>query len=455
MTIVIVISDLHMGSGPVDDFDPEIEKLFLKFLDEWKSRGDAVELVINGDFLDFVQAPPYDGASLRSSTSDGIPLCFREEHSIQKLEAIARDHGPALRALGDFLEHRSTNRVVVMPGNHDADFFWPRVQAEFRWRVCEDKAGVTERLLIWLQPVYRPDSCPQLWIEHGHQLDPVNSFYVNGRPCWSEKEPPILADKLNIPRLYECVGTRFLIQFLNRIDEQYPYVDNVKPFSRFLQIFGASAMVPGYAPLRAAVAMGSITKFLAKMLATNPRDVFSRQEDNTASAATAILRAYQASPPEKRERFLSETQARGFNLTRGITITLSNEASAEPFMSFLEDNLDLLDVIDREIVEGTLKLAAGFVAKESDDLKEHAFNVVSDPANSAECVIMGHTHEAVNEPYYINTGSWTRYYQVAAKERLRPWSLLRAKAWKSFPYKLHFAIAEPGASPVASFRSYN
>ena len=39
-----------------------------------------------------------------------------------------------------------------------------------------------------------------------------------------------------------------MILFLNDLDRDYPYVDNVKPFSRFLQLFGASALSPGLVP---------------------------------------------------------------------------------------------------------------------------------------------------------------------------------------------------------------
>ena len=138
MPALIVISDLHMGSGPVDDFEPEIEKHLVAFLEEWRARDDATELVINGDLLDFVQAPPYKGPGLRDKAKDGTPLCFTQDQSLQKLGAIHNDHKNGLQALGAFLAHRPENRVILLPGNHDADFYWPAVQEEFRKLVCSD-----------------------------------------------------------------------------------------------------------------------------------------------------------------------------------------------------------------------------------------------------------------------------------------------------------------------------
>jgi UDP-2,3-diacylglucosamine pyrophosphatase LpxH len=105
MPLLIVISDLHLGSGSIDDFEPEIENHFVAFLENLRALDDAVELVINGDLLDFVQAPPYKGPMLRDSTPDGTALCFTEDQSCQKLSAIFNDHQRAFAALGAFLAH--------------------------------------------------------------------------------------------------------------------------------------------------------------------------------------------------------------------------------------------------------------------------------------------------------------------------------------------------------------
>jgi hypothetical protein len=44
--------------------------------------------VINGDFLDSVQAPPLDGSDLQDVAPDGQRLCFTEGQSAAKLIAI-------------------------------------------------------------------------------------------------------------------------------------------------------------------------------------------------------------------------------------------------------------------------------------------------------------------------------------------------------------------------------
>src|SRR6202035_4882235 len=243
-----------------------------------------------------------------------------------------RDHHASFLALASFLRYNPRNRLVVMPGNHDADLFWPKVQSEFRTQLCKGSDELEQRLAIWLQPVYRPVGCSGLWSEHGHQYDAVNSFFIEGQPCWSVENPPIRSDEFGKERLYECLGTRFLIQFLNRLDADYPYVDNVKPFSRFLQIFGASALVPGFAPLRAAAAIRSFTSLLSKTAVSNPKAVLKRGGMDAPSIANNILLAFNSATQNKRREFLDELEARNFEVKGSVTIMLSNEAPAEEFM---------------------------------------------------------------------------------------------------------------------------
>src|SRR5258707_12423661 len=101
---LVTISDLHMSAPPLDDFDSEIEGKLGDFLSELGSHSEQVELVINGDFLDFVQAPPYEGDALESvSSAEGLSLCFTESQSLEKLQAIYKAHSAVFSALRNFL----------------------------------------------------------------------------------------------------------------------------------------------------------------------------------------------------------------------------------------------------------------------------------------------------------------------------------------------------------------
>jgi hypothetical protein len=67
---------------------------------------------------------------------------------------------------------------------------------------------------------------------------------------------------------------------------------------------------------------------------------------------------------------------------------------------------------------------------------------------------MGHTHERVENPKYINIGSWTRYYQFADDEKLKPWSLLKSQSYEYFPYQLNYVEIASGRSEAARLITY-
>ena len=167
---IIVVSDLHISSGKLDDFDSELEDHFVRFLeDDLASRPCPVELVINGDFLDFVQAPPYSGYGLQGQSAEKLPLCFTQDQSREKLAAIHAAHEPTFHALQKFLASKSNNALVVLPGNHDPDFFWSGVRDDFSEFVSGGDVSRAQRIRIYLERAYRPSLCPEVWIEHGQQ----------------------------------------------------------------------------------------------------------------------------------------------------------------------------------------------------------------------------------------------------------------------------------------------
>src|SRR5258706_1830715 len=173
---ILVISDLHLASGQLDDFDPEIEDALVEFLGQVSSERRETELVINGDFLDFVQAAPWQSQEFESETPAGLPLCFTESQSLQKLETILDAHSKTFAALSRLLKSENIQRLTILPGNHDADLFWPKVRAEITRCLVQEPERT--KLQFHLEQAYQPASRPDLWIEPGHQRDPCNSFDV-------------------------------------------------------------------------------------------------------------------------------------------------------------------------------------------------------------------------------------------------------------------------------------
>lgn len=442
---LIIISDLHIGAGPLDDCDAELEGHLVDFVSHLASRNDAIELIINGDFLDFAQAPPWQGSELESTGEDGTPLCFTEEQSHAKFLAIEKAHKPIFKVLRSFLSAKPDNLLTVLPGNHDADLFWDSVRSSFIESIAWHQS-FRDRIRIHLEQVYRPHGYPEVWIEHGHQYDPCNNFKHSETPCWSEKCPPVFSDLRGITRLYECVGTRFLIKFLNQLDAEYPFVDNVKPFSRFIRIFGVSSFAPGYGPLKATVMVWDLLQYLAQTVTHQPSDLLGLDQpgEGPEKVLTSII---QGMSDSEKKRFTDQLIEHGFPLDRPIGMLITDRPRAEQLMKFLVNHLELIQKFrekDPSLLGlsgsyGTLTLAKGFSVDETKELKQAAARIYN--TGMARAVLMGHTHETADQSAghrYINTGSWTRYYRFASEEERTSWSILRSNSFELFPYQLNY-----------------
>lgn len=445
----VVISDLHVGAGQTDDCDEELEGLTASFINRIGSRGRR-ELIIAGDFLDFAQAPPWKGAELEGISEEGVRLCFTEPQSLQKLDAIAARHPRIFEALGAFIATDASNLLTILPGNHDADFFWPQIRSRFAELIGATSGARERQLQFHLQEYYRPPCLPKVWIEHGHQHDPINSFYVNGQPRWSEETPPIFNDLSGEPRLYECVGTRFLVRFLNDIDVLYPFVDNVKPFSRVFELYLKSALVPGFGPLRAAVAAWAMVKFLARTAGTAPSDLLSNgpsvppPEEWLAAHVSSMGKSTQ-------QAFIACLAKHGFRVDRPISMLVKDRERAEKLLDFLADKPEVLNILPLDdpsalgldSTEGMLSLSSGFLKDESTLLRGAAQRILS-LQDGVSTVLMGHTHERIFElPKYVNMGSWTRYHVDTTSSRLHSWETLRTKNYEHFPFELSAIELDP------------
>jgi UDP-2,3-diacylglucosamine pyrophosphatase LpxH len=440
---VLVISDLHMGAGSLDDFDPEVEQGLVEFCGQIAADKHLSELVINGDFLDFVQAEPWRSADLEAISKTGVRLCFSQEQSVVKLTNIMDAHAPTFDALAQILKSDDLLRLTILPGNHDADIFWPEVRTKLRVRLAGADSQAAEKVHFHLDVQYRPAEFPHVWIEHGHQHDDCNSFEINGRPCWSVQSPPIVEG-----RLVECVGTRFLQKFLNGIDEKYPFVDNVKPFSKFVKMFLVSEASRDFGPIMALTSYWALVRFMAGHLVKAPKDLLSA-ENSPPMLAGEMKRLINELTNAKAEQLKARLAEDGFAIgNRQLKFFVSqDEENVEELLNFLSEHPEALAVIESDASgllspgdQGYLTLGGGFIADETAELKKAAAKIISD--GLATAVVMGHTHEPVDVSLalnYVNTGSWIRYFGQTANDKRSSWKLLQKGAYANFPYELAYA----------------
>lgn len=203
-----VISDLHLGAGDhLDEFDQDAS--FRSFLETIGERRHS-ELIINGDFLDFV-AVNLEKTSVRPFSRLGC----REEESLAKLERILEAHGDCFAALRRFME--SGHRLVLVPGNHDVDLFWPHV----RERLLEEMGDPdSDHFHFAYTGFYRDGG---LYVEHGNQ------YYADS--AFENFTHPFLRDpRTGELRLERSWSNCFLEYFANgMMSERNPFVNNVRP----------------------------------------------------------------------------------------------------------------------------------------------------------------------------------------------------------------------------------
>lgn len=469
----IIISDIHVGAGELDDCDGKLEAQLVHFLGSLSARRESpVELVINGDFLDFAQAEPWKGEKFEGAAGD-IPLCFTEEQSLKKLNRIIESHKAVFQALNKFLKAPNDNRLVIMPGNHDVDFFWKGIRKRFSKEVYDTALlSADSPLQFYLEPVYRPAHLTHVHIEHGHQHDLCNRFIVHDELRWSEAALPIFIDSEGKERLLECVGTRFMVQCMNPLDFHYRFIDNIKPFSKFVDLFLLSIIRFHHGPFKALIAAYHMVKFLLKTIKTQPSDLLSneKQEGVEEAVARSVQVRVDALSSAEQRQLTAALRALDFRISMPLPMFVADTASALDLLDFLaqhpnlypsleEDTSGLLSTADEGFGDdsaGLLSLGQGFlkIEDETQKLKIAAQHVLG--ARNARVVVMGHTHEPIDGDYgrgYFNTGSWTRQARLERLSASNLWQLISRNAEQDFPYRLLYMEITDSSAELKEFAS--
>lgn len=199
-----VVGDLHLGAGSaepeLEDFDQDDH--LARFVERIARPGSA--LIINGDFIDFPQIPPY-------TVGPADHLLWDEEASLAKLELALAAHPRPFDALATFVKNGGELRIHV--GNHDLDLAWPAVQ---------------ERLRRAVRGAIRFELSHSLYhgvhVEHGHMFTPENA--PSHATAFIHSHPAPGGEHRYLERVW---GTDFMLQFYNELERKNPFADNVKP----------------------------------------------------------------------------------------------------------------------------------------------------------------------------------------------------------------------------------
>lgn len=224
-----VISDLHIGGKYPNDSDEgttiinrgfrictQVKKLS-KFIKEIGDRGRQeninTELVINGDFIDFL-AEEWKGEN------KWIPFIEDSLAAANQLEKVIIPRDQCFfDALSEFLD--KGHKLTIMIGNHDVELSLPTVRSVLFKSLNAEGKKLT---FIYDGEAYQVG---RVLIEHGNRYDGFNVVDFDGlrqirslQSRWEYKNNFVFTPPL---------GSFLVATIMNKIKESYPFIDLLKP----------------------------------------------------------------------------------------------------------------------------------------------------------------------------------------------------------------------------------
>ncbi len=280
---ILIVSDLHLSRGlytegdragrfsNLEDFFADQE--FFNMLAGHAAQGGKWRLILNGDVVDFLQVIDFPADSdmleaLKQTLQEGQDwdrwAAKQREYGLGttaietcwKLAQIVAGHPIFFLALGYWLA--LGHEVIVVRGNHDVEWHWPQVQDALRRLIAQSyKPDQIERLAskfaaprdsritgpipipvaLSAQALQRLQFCSRfyyvpglLYVEHGCQYEVSNSFPDLIDPVLpQERRLPPTQQRIELP-----IGSFFVRYFFNRVEQDAPFADNVRPLVRYL-----------------------------------------------------------------------------------------------------------------------------------------------------------------------------------------------------------------------------
>lgn len=214
MRRIIIISDLHIGGKCKPMLGhPELLISFLNQVTEYRAGADeTVELVINGDFIDFLAIKPFS-----AWTPD-------EAACISKLNEAFDQFRQVFDALKRCLS--KVDHFTLLLGNHDIESALPRVHQEMLARLG---TSPHRRLFFSDNQAYR---FGDLLVEHGNRYDPWNAIdYGALRKILSQSSRLEALSELTV-----CPGSQMVEGLINPLKEDYPFVELLKPETKIVPL---------------------------------------------------------------------------------------------------------------------------------------------------------------------------------------------------------------------------
>jgi UDP-2,3-diacylglucosamine pyrophosphatase LpxH len=396
---LIVISDLHLGGeSPAMMSHPKELGGFISGLPGRLAPDEALDLVIAGDFVDFLSEPP-----LSPWTPDpgaALPKLLR----VMGAQGSGAGFSPVFDALGAHVA--AGHRLTVMLGNHDLELTLPPLQEALLRRLGADPHQV---LFVMDGRAYRVGGA---LIEHGNRYDDANAndfTHLRALASFlSRGEAPNDEATVTV-----STGSQLVTRVVSPLKRVYPFVDLLKPEGELL-----AYLIFALEPSLVGQYMGDF-----KLLFEAQRKAAANAEGKPPGATENVAG----------ETFLPDEELRGAfpEMYDAIRQRPDNVGFGDLFSGFfdsvLSDSISQLVKANRPIPKDRLakirlslrRLLAG---DRSFDLTAPDGPYASAAARllqlpGVETVVMGHTHLARQygagpRATYVNTGTWADLVRV-------------------------------------------
>lgn len=212
--IKVVISDLHLGKGRILEngglnsleefyFGEKLVE-FIHYHSTGLYQDYEVELIINGDFLNFLQVD-YRGHFLTVLT---------EDISLEVMKSIVFGHEKVFKALSQFAA-KPNNSITYVVGNHDQAMLWPACRAFLNSTI--GKPVRFKNMVHFFDGVH---------VEHGHMHEAANR--MDPKKFFLKKDLP--EPILNLP-----FGSHLFVELVLKIKQAYPHIDKIRPFGKMIR----------------------------------------------------------------------------------------------------------------------------------------------------------------------------------------------------------------------------
>ncbi|KAA5544878.1 metallophosphoesterase family protein [Adhaeribacter rhizoryzae] len=413
-----VISDLHLGGTQgfqIFDAGAELQRLI-----EYLSAKDAaknIALLINGDLVDFLAEKP--------------ALPFDPLGAIDKLNRIA--HDPAFTMVWQALQQfvATLNRTLIINlGNHDLELALPWVKAHLLQMLAPDNDAAKGRITLAFEGTgynCRVGNAQVLCV-HGNEVDEWNiADYETIRQLGRD-----IMQGRPVENWIPNAGTQLVIQIMNGLKVQYPFIDLLKPEAQAV-LPTLLALAPEQQDKLFAITATARRLLWDKLRITTGflgREVTNQEINITEPVSLPTYSSgfyYQAAGSmatknnqQYAAELLAETEKRLQANVRPVTLVdqdrrAQNLGLPTALFKFIwgEDKSEVL----REALE-QLQEDRSFDLDQEDETFERLNTLVGD---QVDYIIAGHTHlERVlprrqKKGQYFNSGTWAKLIKLEKK----------------------------------------